>query len=155
EARKLRITVLDTDGKDVLSQDLRVLATQSDVLELRVAVPQVAEPETHAITRLAADAQINLPPELTTFLTNNNIRTLGDIRRAGGIQRIRGLPVPPEDPVLKTLQAHADLSRLSADVKTNAALIGKGFDSVAAIAERPLPEFVTATHDLLGDFRAA
>ena len=153
--RELRLEALDAAGAVIWSADVRVKANQSEILEFRVPLGRAPEPESHGLEQLAKTVQIDLPPDVLPFLASREIRTLADIRRAGGLRRVTDLPVDADDPAMRTLDAHADLARLSPDVTSNAALIQKGFTSVAGIAATPLPTFVTAAHETLGDFQAA
>lgn len=107
------------------------------------------------IVELAESVGLELPEALFDYFSVKNIRTLVDIRNAGGIGHLDGLPVPTDDPAVKVLEAHADLMRLSHDLHLNRALIEKGFTSVSAIAAVPRTDFVAAATDGLGDFKAA
>ncbi len=92
------------------------------------------QPPTHPLTDLETSLELSLPESLLPFLAEHNIHTLEDIRRQAGIHRLENLPLSPDDPAVKTLEAHANLSILSPDVKINQTLIQQGFDSVSAIA---------------------
>lgn len=107
------------------------------------------------IVELAESVGLRLPAALLDFFSAKNIRTLVDIRNVGGIGHLEGLPVPPDDPAVKALEAHADLMRLSYDLHLNRALIEKGFTSVSAIAAVSRTNFVATAADGLGDFKAA
>jgi hypothetical protein len=89
------------------------------------------------------------------FLASKNINTLADIRKAGGIAQLEGLPVAADDPAIRLLESHADLSRISPDVEVNAVMIANRYNSVAAIAQATRPDFVSAIRDRVGDFKAA
>jgi hypothetical protein len=154
-ARLLRLALLDAVGAEMSSTDVRVIADAADVLEIRVPPRRPAAPDAHVLDRLIEATDIQASPELLRFLSSRNIRTLGDLRRVGGLSQLRGLPVAADDPAVRALEAHADLSRVSSDVATNATLIEAGFRSVAEIAATPLPTFVTAMHGTMGDFQAA
>ena len=153
--RRLRFEALDDGDEAVWTTEVRVAADRQDVLELRMPPRRSAEPLTHALDQLGATAHIHLPPTLLPFLAGKNIHSLRDLRRAGGLARIDGLPLAIDDPVARMLDAHADLARISPDVTVNGTLIDKGFHSVAEIAATPLPQFLRSVHESVGDFRAA
>jgi hypothetical protein len=132
-----------------------VRANEPEVLEFRVPVHRAPEPEAHTLNHLSSALHLPVGDDLLPFLAGRHIQTLGDIRRAGGLGRVDGLPVGLDDPAVRALEEHADLSRLSPDVESNAVLIEKGFRSVADIAGTPLPDFVSAVHETIGDYRAA
>src|SRR5439155_14177534 len=71
----------------------------------------------------------------------------------GGIGQVEGLQAPPA--VVQVLDAHANLSVISSDVRANHAVIDKGYTSLARIAQASPAAFVSATHEALGDFKAA
>ena len=124
-----------------------------DVLNIPVLIPAPPEPESHQLTNLASELQIELPPDLLSFLADKNINTLADIRNAGGISRLEG--IPDAAPAIQLIEAHADLSRISPDVQINAVMIENRYDSVAAIAKASRPDFVGTIRDTVGDFKAA
>lgn len=116
------------------------------------------------LTDFAKTVGLKLPPKLVGFLKEKSINkersinTILDIRNNGGISHIKDLPVKADDPIIRTLEAYADLdrlSRLSSDVKLNSKLIKKGYNSVLSIANVPRSEFVNSIHEEVGDFKAA
>jgi hypothetical protein len=153
--RALRFEVLDVDGAVAWATEIRVPIDQRDVLDIRVPLLSTTEPPAHALDAISTAAQIDLPPDLLPFLAGRNIRTLRELRRSGGLSRLEGLPIDPGHPAAQVLEAHADLARISPDVMINSALIDRGFRNVADIAATPLPDFVNATHEAVGEFRAA
>ena len=102
-----------------------------------------------------AGSRTGLPDVLDTFLGERGLRTLGDIRRAGGLLRRTDLPLPISHAAVVALEAHADLSRVSDDVAVNARLIESGYTSVTAIADAPRSVFLSATGAAIGDLEAA
>jgi hypothetical protein len=78
-----------------------------------------------------------------------------DVAKAGGIAQMPGLPVPPGDPAVRSLEAHASLSRMSQDLQFNAALIEQGFTSPLAIARGARTAFVGAAQGPIGDVKSA
>src|SRR4029077_12278079 len=89
-ARNLRLPALDATGTETWSTDVHVSSDQRDVLEFRVPARRAAEPTTHALDQVVAATQIEVPPSLLEFLSGRNIRTLGDICRAGGLAGLAG-----------------------------------------------------------------
>jgi hypothetical protein len=153
--RRLRVRVFEDGTKEVAQRDLEVKPGQQETIEVKIQVPKVPEPPTHSLDKLAETVQLDLPPALKAFLDERQIRSLADIRNAGGVGRLDGLPIAADHAAVKALEAHADLSRLSPDVEFNASLIEKSYTSVAAIADAPRSEFVSAYHEKIGDFKAA
>src|SRR5262249_47293900 len=147
--RHLRLQVFDRVGTAIQTVDVQAAADEGQAIEVRVAVPAAPPPPSPVLTELDATLGLNLPPSLLTFLAGHGISSLADVRQAGGIGQLPGLPVPVDDPAVKTLEAHASLSWLSSDVQLNATLIGQGYTSMAAIASAPRADFVTAAQEQL------
>jgi len=112
-------------------------------------------PASPIISELVSTLHLTVPAQLSSFLAQKGISTLEDIRKAGGLTRISGLPVPATDPIVRILDAHADLIALSPDILFNANLIDRGYDSVRGVADGQRHAFVKAAGDSLGVFRAA
>lgn len=104
---------------------------------------------------LATTLHEPLPQELIPFLNAHGIHTLADIRTAGGISQLQGLPATADNSVVNMLDAQASLSVLSPEVQLNTILINKGYTNIRAIAEAPRSEFIKAIRDHIGDFKAA
>jgi Tc toxin complex TcA C-terminal TcB-binding domain len=142
EERRLRLEVAVPGVAEPHTVDVSV-GRDPAALEVRVPVPHREAP------RLAA-VPVDVPPVLATFLEGRQIRTLADVRRAGGLGRLDGLPLPADHPAVRTLEAHADLARVSSDMQANQVLIDNGFTSVAAIGAAGRQEFLTAAGERLG-----
>jgi hypothetical protein len=143
------LSITDAHGATVSDAALRLNPGQQEAVVVTVRLPPVFPAPS------IADLSVTLPEALRSFLAQRNIHTLGDVRAAGGVAQIPGLPVGPNDPAVHAVDAHADLGRLSSDLRVNAALIDKGFGSVAQIADVPRSRFVLSTRDVLGDLKAA
>ena len=85
------------------------------MIEVRVPVPAVPTPPSPKVADVATATGLKLPSTLLQTLTQHNILTLADIRKAGGIATLAGLPVSSDDPEVQKLQAHAELEALSPD----------------------------------------
>lgn len=107
------------------------------------------------IRELASAFHLELPPSLLTQLSHHNIHTLVDIRNAGGLSHLAGLSIAPEDPVVRKLEAHAQLSVLPTEPAINARLIEAGYTSLQEIAETPQAAFVAAVEGRLNKDKAA
>ncbi|MBV6447992.1 neuraminidase-like domain-containing protein [Nitrosomonas sp.] len=154
--RRLRLKVLTEKAnkiKEIFEEEIRLTANQQQVIEFLVTIPVASEP-THVLTELASTLQLELPSGLLSFLSDQRILTLRDIRKSGGIRRLKGLP-SPDHPAIRLLEAHADLTGISADIRLNASLIDKGYNSVLAVASAPRTDFVSAIHGQAGDFNSA
>jgi Tc toxin complex TcA C-terminal TcB-binding domain len=153
--RRLRLQVLlNPQTQEKFETEVQAGGDQ-DILDIPVPIPAPPEPESHQLSNLAPTLPIELPLELLPFLADKNINTLADIRKAGGISRLEGLPVAADHPAVQLLEAHVDLSRISPDVQVNAVMIQNRYDSVTAIAKASRPDFVGTIRDRLGDFKAA
>ena len=153
--RRLRLQVLlNPQTQEKFETEVQASGDQ-DILDIPVPIPAPPEPESHQLSNLAASLPIELPPDLLPFLAGKNINTLADIRKAGGISRLEGLPVAADNPAVQLLEAHTDLSRISPDVQVNATMIENRYDSVTAIAKASRPDFVGTIRDRIGDFKAA
>jgi hypothetical protein len=151
--RRVHLRILDPQGAPVYQTEITVPPDRDEVLEIQIPVEVLPDPPSPSVAELATTLQIEVPGQLLAALGEQGIHTLADIRTAGGIGRIEGLQAPPA--VVETLDAHANLSIVSSDVRANAALIEKGYTSLARIARAAPADFVFATHETLGDFKAA
>src|SRR4029450_12735155 len=97
-------------GKQIQQTDIMAPADPKQVIEVRIPVPAVPTPPSPRVIELPTATGLKLPPALLQALTQRNILTLADIRKAGGIATIVGLPVSADDPEVQKLQAHAELA---------------------------------------------
>ncbi len=152
--RRLRLEIpLDPAGKNIFQTEVR--AEEDKLLQIQVPVPPVVEPPSPHLEELNAVSQVQLPQNLLTFLAQRNITTLADVRKAGGVSSLAGLPMAADSESVRMLEAHANLSMLSSDVKANAQMIAKGYDSISAVATASRPTFVGNLHTEIGDVQAA
>ncbi|MBI3969614.1 MAG: hypothetical protein HY329_28560, partial [Chloroflexi bacterium] len=150
---RLRLHVLDPQGTSIHQTEIPATAAQRQPVEIRIPVPASPERPSPKVADLAPG--LKLPQYILRALTRRNILTLADLRQAGGIGNIGGLPVAADHPALRKLQAHAQLDALSPDVQLNAALVEKGYISPSAIASASRADFVAAAGDKLDDSKAA
>ncbi len=107
------------------------------------------------LNELVSALPLEQPESLLAFLAGRGIQTLEDVRRAGGLGRMEGLPLVADHPAVRRLESLANLSAVSSDAGVSTALIERGYDSLLAIARAPRTEFVAAVRDQVGDFKAA
>jgi len=143
-ADKLELSILDAQRKEIHRAAFEITPGQAEVLEVKVPAQVLPQPVTHPVDEVAEAVNLELPEPLLPFLAEHKIHTLEDIRRAGGVGHLENLPVDPDDPAVKTLEAHASLTVLSDDVKRNEELIEKGYHSILDIAHTPQSLFVGA-----------
>jgi len=155
EKRKLRFRISEPGGIQIHETDVEVVVDSDERLKIKVPAEVLPQPVTHPLDEVAATLELDLPESLVTFLNAQGIHTLEDIRRAGGIRQLEGLPVVADDPAVMALEAHAVLTVLSPEVELNAKLIDKGFSGLAAIAQTSRSAFVSALHEEIGDYQAA
>jgi hypothetical protein len=89
--------------------------------------------------------------QLIGQLAGLRIRTLEDVRRAGGVAKLASAS---DTATARLIDIHADLARLSSDVTGNAALIAKGYDGSLAIARTPRAVFLMAAAPVVGELAA-
>ncbi len=82
------------------------------------------------ISSVASIISLTIPSELATFLSTNDIITLKDIRDAGGLKYMPGLPVAQDHAAVIALDAHADLNTISFDIVANQHMVSLGYKSV-------------------------
>ncbi len=150
--RGYQLHILNLQAQEIYQTQLRVKPDQEQVGEIRVPIPK---PPPLALSELATTLKLKLPQQLLPTLAKQGIHSLEDIRMAGGIPHLEGLPVAADDPAVRMLEAHANLSVLSSDASVNAMLIHKGFTGIRKIAHTPQSLFISTVRDQLGDFKAA
>jgi hypothetical protein len=153
--RSLRLKVLKDEPEPIFETEIRIEAGEPPVIELQINLPISPEPEAHDLSQLVRVIDLEIPEDLLSFLASAGLKTLRDIRQKGGISQLQGLPIATDHPVVHRLEAHADLSRVSPDTRSNEFLIDKGYSSGRAIAESTRACFVQDVHSKLGDFNAA
>lgn len=104
-----------------------------------------------ALSDLAPKLRLERGAELLRALDKHGIRTLDDVRKAGGLAKLADLPVAHDHPAVKTLEAHAQLAVISPDPDLNAKLIDKGYDDIASLALARRGEFIRAMRDDIGE----
>ncbi|MCI0627640.1 MAG: hypothetical protein L0387_39320 [Acidobacteria bacterium] len=150
EGRRLRFVILDPQDQEIHRIEERVKADPQQVLILRIPVPAAPEPPSPKIEELL----VELPPALRSVLTQRNIQTLADIRSAGGIGHLVGADLAGSQAV-KTLEAHADLNRISPNIAANQDLIRQGYTRALDVARTARSVFVTDAQPQRGDYKAA
>ena len=141
--REFRLEVLSPDGEK-LPEDGRVSVVpgrpETEILPALVKIPR---PEIIEQQEQLKSVLVGAPPELLSFLSNGqNIRTLADIRRKGGLSHLAGLPAAADPALIRRLESLADLDRISPDAGVSNALMSREFDGVLAVSNTPLSEFV-------------
>lgn len=152
--RSLRMHVQNPAGEEIAQTDIQAQLDSATVMEIRIAVPATPEAPSPTVTELADTVELELPVGLVASLAEYGIHTLKDIREAGGISHLDGLPDPTSEPIIR-LEAHARLSSLSPELETNAKLIQHGYTSLHTITRASRNEFVGRLQEDLGDFKAA
>lgn len=91
--RRLALYVTDLDGVERYAAEISFPVVQEVALDVRVAVPEEVRPDV-PLADLAGTLHIDLPDGLLDDLANRDVHGLADIRRAGGLGLLAGLPVP-------------------------------------------------------------
>jgi Tc toxin complex TcA C-terminal TcB-binding domain len=153
--RHVRLTILVRDGQQ--RERLKTgIEPEIDGEPIAILIPREDDTPVPSpvLNQLAASGGPNLPPWLSARFASRGIVTLKDVRAHGGALRQEGLP-DAERGAAQLLDAHADLSRYSTDVRANAALIASRFGSTVSIADAPRDVFFERTRNFLGDLGAA
>jgi hypothetical protein len=102
---------------------------------------------TRPLDELAPALGIDPGEPLLAVLAERGIRSLRDVRDAGGLAHLADLPGGSSDAVARVLEAHAALSLLPTDLETAGLLVASGFTNLDEIADRPSDTFVAALKD--------
>ncbi|NMF84104.1 neuraminidase-like domain-containing protein [Nodosilinea sp. P-1105] len=153
--RIIRLQIFTPQFEEIHVTEVALSLGQEDIAEIRIPIPEVPETPSLDIRELANTLNLQLAPALDYFLEDNAIYTLADIRQVGGLSQLEGLPLSPNHPTIQTLDAHAKLEPLSADVQLNAQWVENGYTSPTAIAQALRTDFVSLSAETLGDFKAA
>jgi len=155
ESRRLKQIVCIPKGDQVHEEEIVAIINSMEVVDITVTSPEKVEPPSSTIDEISDQLELKIPDKLTKYFKKQKITTLAELRRAGGLSRMKDLPIAADDPVVVTLEAHANLSAISRDVVSNASMINNGFDSTYAVAHSKRSKLVSAAQPVLGDFKAA
>jgi len=107
------------------------------------ALIKVPKPEISKQQEQLKSVLLDAPPELRTYLgETQQIQTLADIRRKGGLSHLADLPAAADPALIRQLESLADLDRISPDISVSKTLLSHDFDSVLAVSDTPHSEFV-------------
>ena len=140
--RRLRLHVTNPAGKEIAQTKIQIESDGPSIVDVRVPVPAIPERPSPVLRELNQTLALRLPDTTVAHLEGLNVRTLDDVRKAGGLGGVEGLPPGMDQEVVRRLNAHAQLSVLSPDLQINTVLINNGFEGVGAIARTPRSEFV-------------
>jgi len=149
------VRILDPNGQTLADCAVSIAAGQDQAFKVPISLLASTGSDAVTIADAMAGTAVGLPAVLDAFLGTRGLRTLGDIRRAGGLSRLADLPLAADHAAIVALEAHVDLNRVSAAPALNSKLIAEGYSSVVAIADAPRSVFVSATQAEIGDLRAA
>jgi len=155
ESRRLKLSVSTPQGDQIHEQEIAAKTDNTEVVDIAVTLPEVVQPPSPAIGELSEQLELKIPDKLNRFFKQKEIVTLADLRRTGGLSRMEDLPLPSDDPVVVTLETHANLSTVSNDITANALMVSKGYSNVHAITQAPRSKFVTTAQPAFGDFKAS
>ena len=143
--RHFSFKVVTPDGQDLPEGAAAIGPGRppNEVVPVEISAPK---PRVPPLEEQLNDAQLQLPPAISNWLTGKGIASFADIRRKGGLRQVAD--APGADPALiSTLDSLADLDRISTSVQVSKAVLDKGYDSVLAIADSPRLEFVSLVWD--------
>ena len=141
--------ILNAENKELLKTEISA-ALDGEAVPIYVPSEEDEPIPAPKLDVLASLGGPQLPQELIAFLQGQGITSLEDVWKTGQVATRDGLP-PQHRQAAQTLDAHANLFRLSPDVKANSALIEKGFQSTVKIADTPEDLFIQQTRSTLGD----
>jgi len=150
--RQLQLEIVDSKGQIIHQVAVQAEAAQTAVVDVPVSVPSIPAPPSPTIDELDKQLLLNLPGDLRTFLEQAGIQNLADIRRAGGLNQLQGLP---NSPAVRELEAHATLSMVTTDLAVSKSLVDGGFRTIAGIASTPRTRIVALLGNQIGEFKAA
>ncbi len=132
----LTVAVLRDDGTEITLTEPAVVNWPPEgervEVELAVELPPEERPPVR-IEDMSGVLARPVPDALLNRLRDRRIRTLADIRAAGGLSRLDGL-TEAQERAARTLEAHARLDVVSTDGALNARLVEAGVGSVTALA---------------------
>jgi Tc toxin complex TcA C-terminal TcB-binding domain len=146
--RWLRLAIADRTGRLLAEEDVPV------GVEEVVAIAVPGDDRGPDIDAAAKAARVKITPVLAAWLRKRRLKTLEDVRRAGGIARARNLPVKPGSAVVTMLDGLAALGTLPGDLEAKAKLVRRGYADIVTIARTPEPTFLAALGDDLDEEQA-
>ncbi len=127
---------------------------EQETIDSAVRILQVLRAQRTPLTDLASVIGIDPANSIFSALARNNIKTLADVRKSGGLASVKDLGIPGTDPALQRLDSHARLLSLQPDVAANSKLIGRGYNSLTSVA-RATPQEISAALGLDANNSAA
>jgi Tc toxin complex TcA C-terminal TcB-binding domain len=141
--REFRLEVHPPQGEKLPEDGHVSVNPNQPETEILPALIKVPKPEISKQQEQLKSVLLDAPPELRTFLNERqNIQTLADIRRKGGLSHLADLPAEADPAFISQLESLADLDRISPDISVSETLRSQDFDSVLAISDTPHSEFV-------------
>jgi len=145
DIRQLRKEIESAVKKNIVSNST---LTSFDAAKQTFARLQASET---TLKTLINTYKLNIPSSFAGRLEAKGLKTLADVRSAGGLgQLAKKVKLNADDPRLVTLAAHANLSVLGSDVRTNSILIKNGYTHPSQIAKGPDDIFVHKLSPLIG-----
>jgi len=143
--RRLRLEIISQSGAQIEAREIEAKTDEETILiEVEMPVP-VQAGEDVELQSLSS----TFPDELKAFLEEKSVTNLAQLRKLGGLQNSMELPENlRNNPEVKLLQAHADLSLLAfnldpdAVLKQNQLLIEKQIFSPMEVAAISQPRFL-------------
>jgi hypothetical protein len=121
--------------------------TEPAVLDRTVGSLRQLRARRTPLVDLARVVQLDAAHPVFPALERRNIRTLEDLRAAGGVALLRDPEIPADDPGVRKLEAHARLLTLEPDAQVNERLISAGNSSIGAVARATPDELRRALGD--------
>lgn len=150
---RVRLRVSNRVGDRIHETEVAVHPEDPDIGSIRVPVPDTPEPDAIPIEELVSRNR-PVPRQVVSALRARGVRTLADVRRAGGLARLPDLGIPAEHPALAELEAQANLSILGIDLQTSSRLIDAGYTSVLTLAATPRTQVVESIRQSIGEEQA-
>jgi len=152
--REFRLEVVSPAGEKLAEGGQVSVDFSKPETEIFPALIKVPKPEISRQQEELKSVLVDVSPELRAFLNEQqNIQTLSDIRRKGGLSHLPDLPRDADPALIRKLESLADLDRVSPDISVSNTLLAHNFDSVLAISDTPHSEFVAHVSDENGGLK--
>lgn len=144
---ELQLSIYSPSSEEAIIKNIIINPDETAIVSIPVEVP--TPPIKTDIPIESVLKERSLPPQLQTYLNDNQIQSLRDIAQLGGLSSLEDLPIDKNSPIIQSIDAHARLNALPIDIATQDILIQKGFTHIGAIGKASQEEFVQSVDGVL------
>ncbi len=152
---ELKMTVLSHEQAELHTMDLAIPQDQIDAIAVEIPAALLPGPLVHPLKDLKTDVALPLSTQVINRLVRQDLGSLQDIRKAGGLYNLENLPSGLDTSSMNLLMAHTRLNAISPSNVANAKLIQKGYDSAAKIANTPRDHFIGEMAETNGELTSS